>query len=147
MSDRRMTELRVVRILRRSAHIIWASPGSLLGLLAAALTLMGGGSIACVDHTLECHGGFARWCLERRPFRARAMTLGHVILGRDPAALDATREHERVHVRQYERWGPLFIPAYLACSLYLWLRRRQPYWDNPFEVEAYASDRERGDDE
>jgi hypothetical protein len=71
------------------------------------------------------------------------MTLGHVILGRDTAALAATREHERVHVRQYERWGPLFIPAYLGCSLYLWLRRRDPYYDNPFEVEAYEGDRGR----
>jgi hypothetical protein len=41
-----------------------------------------------------------------------------------------------VHVRQYERWGPLFVPAYLVSSLVLWLRGRDPYWDNPFEVEA-----------
>jgi hypothetical protein len=138
-----VTELRIVRIVRRAARIVWASPGSLLGLSAAALALLGGGALARVDHTLECHGGFARWLLDRRPFRARAMTLGHVILGRDAVSLAATREHERVHVRQYERWGPLFIPAYLGCALYLWLRGRHPYWDNPFEVEAYALDRQR----
>jgi hypothetical protein len=138
-----MMELRVVRIVRRAVLIIWASPGSLLGLSAALLALLGGGALTRLDHTLECHGGFARWLLSRPPFRARAMTLGHIILARDPAALAATREHERVHVRQYERWGPLFIPAYVSCSLYLWLRRRDPYWDNPFEVEAYEFDRQR----
>ena len=45
-----------------------------------------------------------------------ALTLGHVVLGVSQAALDDTRAHERVHVAQYERWGPLFLPAYLAAS-------------------------------
>jgi hypothetical protein len=52
--------------------------------------------------------------------------------------LDFCRSHELVHVRQYERWGVLFIPAYLLCSLVLWLTGRDPYRDNPFEREAYA---------
>jgi hypothetical protein len=66
------------------------------------------------------------------------MTLGHTVLGRTPADLACTREHELVHVAQYERWGPLFIPAYLGASAWLWLRGRHPYWDNPFEKEAYG---------
>jgi hypothetical protein len=41
-------------------------------------------------------------------------------------------------VRQYERWGPLFLPLYLGYSLVLWLQRRDPYLENPFEVEAYG---------
>lgn len=133
----------IAHVALRLALIIWASPASILGLLAAGAALLGGGGVDRVGHTLECHGGFARWLLARRPFRARAMTLGHVILARDAAALAATREHERVHVRQYERWGPFFIPAYLGCSLYLWLRGRHPYYDNPFEFEAYEHDRLR----
>jgi hypothetical protein len=28
-------------------------------------------------------------------------------------------------------------PAYLLCSLALWLAGRRPYRDNPFEREAY----------
>lgn len=72
------------------------------------------------------------------PIAASAMTLGHVVLGRTPAALDISREHELVHVRQYELWGPLFVPAYLACSLWLWLRGGNAYFDNPFEKEAYS---------
>jgi hypothetical protein len=66
-----------------------------------------------------------------------AMTLGHTVIGRTTAALDLSRRHELVHVRQYERWGPLFIPAYLICSLWLRLAGRDAYRDNPFEVEAF----------
>ncbi|MHC4946851.1 MAG: hypothetical protein ACYTG1_01120 [Planctomycetota bacterium] len=66
------------------------------------------------------------------------MTLGHVVIGRSSAALEQSRLHERVHVRQYERWGPFFIPAYLVSSLVSLLRGRRPYRDNIFEREAYA---------
>ena len=58
-------------------------------------------------------------------------------LARTPADLDRTRAHELVHVRQYERWGPLFVPAYLLSSAYFLIRGCDPYLDNPFEREAY----------
>lgn len=67
------------------------------------------------------------------------MTLGHVILGQSREVLAAIRAHELVHVRQYERWGPLFLPAYGLCALWQCIRGRHGYWDNPFEREAYAS--------
>lgn len=73
---------------------------------------------------------------------ALAITFGHVVLGQTDAALDISHRHELVHVRQYERWGPLFGPAYLLCSLVLWIIGRRPYRDNPFEVEAFAADGE-----
>ena len=38
---------------------------------------------------------------------------------------------------QYEKWGPLFLLLYGSASLYLWLSRRDPYLENPFEKEAY----------
>ena len=66
-----------------------------------------------------------------------ALTLGHTVLGQTDAALDISRDHEMVHVRQFERWGPLMGPAYLGCSLALWLMGRRPYHDNPFERQAY----------
>jgi hypothetical protein len=66
------------------------------------------------------------------------MTLGHVVIGRDRDCLDHSRAHERIHVRQAERWGPLFIPAYLLASLFAKLRGRDAYRDNPFEREAYG---------
>ena len=44
--------------------------------------------------------------------------------------------HERVHVEQYERWGPLFFLAYPLSSLWQILHGRSPYWDNHFEIQA-----------
>ena len=72
-----------------------------------------------------------------------ALTLGHVIWGQTSAALDVSREHEWVHVRQYERWGPFFIPAYLWCSVWLRIQGRNAYLENPFEREAFELDRLR----
>lgn len=122
---------------------LWASPASLLGLGLGASGLPTGTRFRRVGRTLEIYGGLIKWLLERTPVRAAAMTLGHVIIGQDAEMLDRCREHELVHVRQYERWGPFFIPAYLSCSVWLWLRGRNAYLDNPFEVEAYESDMAR----
>ena len=41
-------------------------------------------------------------------------------------------------MRQCERWGPLFLPAYLLASLAVYLRGGRAYRDNPFEREAYG---------
>ena len=120
---------------------LWVLPTSLLGLLflpPVLLTRRGGAQV--VGGVLELHGGVVELFLRRCTLLrggASAMTLGHVVLGRDRALLDLTRAHERVHVRQCERWGPLFIPAYLAASLLVLLRGGRPYEDNPFEREAY----------
>ena len=119
---------------------IWAAPATLLGLLVVAIACLTGGSARVIRGVLEVHGGFATSFLRRGlPFvgSGAAMTLGHVILGQDSRCLEASREHEHVHVRQYERWGPFFLPAYFSASLILWLRGRDPYYDNPFEREAY----------
>jgi hypothetical protein len=70
------------------------------------------------------------------------MTLGHIVVAIDQFALDSTRYHERIHVHQCERWGPLFIPAYLTASVYQWLRGRNAYRDNPFERQAFAATRQ-----
>jgi hypothetical protein len=53
-----------------------------------------------------------------------------VILGASEADLDAARGHEQVHVRQYERWGPFFLPAYLASSAWQLACGRRCYRDN-----------------
>jgi hypothetical protein len=79
--------------------------------------------------------------LERWPWPKggiSAITFGDLILGRNAAALDACRVHEQVHVRQAHRWGPLFLPAYLGASAWVWWRGGHAYLDNPFEVEAYG---------
>jgi hypothetical protein len=69
-----------------------------------------------------------------------AITFGHVVLGCDGGALEWTRTHERVHVGQYERWGPFFVPAYLAASLWACFRGRHFYLDNVFERQARAKE-------
>jgi hypothetical protein len=117
---------------------LWASPWTALGLLIGMLGLLTGGGVQIRCGVIEFHGGAVRWVLQRFPLHPAAMTLGHVVLGRVAAGLDVCRPHELVHVRQYERWGPFFIPAYLACSGYIWLRGGDAYRDNPFEREAYA---------
>jgi hypothetical protein len=68
------------------------------------------------------------------------MTLGHVVLAQDQRSLIASRKHERVHVAQYERWGPLMIPLYLISSGAAGLSGKHPYWDNRFEREAFAEE-------
>ena len=126
----------------RAVVYAWTLPTTTVGLLFLPLALLSRkGEARVVDGVLELHGGpvafFLRRCTLLRG-GASAMTLGHVVLGRDARLLDLTRAHERVHVRQCERWGPLFIPAYLLASALVLLRGGRPYEDNPFEREAYA---------
>lgn len=119
--------------------VIWSSPATLLGVCIGTLGLVSGGTCQRMGRVLEFHGGLVTWFLRKLPLvgGAAAMTLGHVVLGRSRDDLDIARDHELVHVRQYERWGPFFLPAYLLCSLVLWLRGKNAYLDNPFEQEAY----------
>lgn len=126
--------------LRRALAYVWASPTTAVGLLLLPLALVTGGGVQVVRGVIEVYGGavavLLRWGTLLKG-GATAMTLGHVVLGLDRAALERTRAHERVHVRQAERWGPLFVPAYLVASVLVWLRGGHAYRDNPFEREAY----------
>ena len=123
----------------RIVRIIWAAPTSVLGLVVIAA---GGWRVRLriVDGVIEAHGPVLAWLLTRgTPIGASALTLGHVVIGRDATALDATRAHERVHVRQCEIWGPLFVPAYLIASIVAVLRGRHFYFGNTFEIEAFLT--------
>jgi|WetSurMetagenome_2_1015567.scaffolds.fasta_scaffold277680_3 hypothetical protein len=125
------------RVVLRPLVYLWAFPTTLLGLLLAGLSLASRGRVARVAGTIEVHGGWASHLLERlMPRGADALTLGHVVVGQDAGSLERQREHERVHVRQCERWGPLFVPAYACASLWAWARGGDPYLDNPFEREV-----------
>ena len=126
-----------MRRLRLCLAVVWAAPASVLGLVLGLLALVSGGVLRRCGRVIEIHGGLAAKFLESFPGEPIAMTLGHTVVGRTAAALDITRQHELVHVRQYERWGPLLIPSYLACSLGLWLVGRDPYRENPFEKQAF----------
>lgn len=112
---------------------LWASPNTLIGLLLGVLLLLLGARWRRKGGVFEI-APLKRRRKSRWPFTA--ITLGHVILCSHPDELARLRAHERVHVRQYERWGPFFLPAYLLAGAWQWLRGRRAYWDNPFEVEA-----------
>jgi hypothetical protein len=116
----------------------WAAPNTLLGLLAIALTSPGA-RVALVEGVLESHGPLLGWALAHLvpiPGGAAALTLGHVVLGRDARTLERTRAHERAHVAQYERWGPAFLPTYALASVWAVLRGGHFYRDNAFERAA-----------
>lgn len=118
----------------------WASPATALGLAVAAVAIGCGATVRRNDGVLEVAGGWlarssARWPLARG---FCAITLGHVVLGRDHAVLAQCRAHEHVHVRQYERWGPAFLLLYAGSSLWESLRGNAPYRDNHFERQARA---------
>jgi hypothetical protein len=117
---------------------VWAAPVSVLGLVLGVLACRHG-RLAVVDGAIEAHGPLLRWGLRHLvPFDrgASAITFGHVVLGADAQALERTRAHERIHVRQYERWGLFLLPAYVVASGAAWLRGGHAYLDNRFEVEA-----------
>jgi hypothetical protein len=119
---------------------LWVLPNSVLGLLSFALGLLAGARGRWVDGVLEVSGPGVCALLELMPARhpIAAITLGHVVLGRDPGCLERTRAHERVHVGQYQRWGPAFLPAYLLASLLARLSGGDAYLDNRFERQAYG---------
>jgi len=134
------TVSRFLTTLLRLLRYLWALPATLLGLVFVPLAWLSGGTVRPVQGVLEIQGGLAAAFLRRGlPLGpAAAMTLGHVILACDQRCLDRSRRHEHVHVRQYERWGPLMLPLYLAASGVLYLRGLDPYRDNPFEREAFG---------
>lgn len=117
---------------------LWAAPCSAVGVVLAVVLLTLGGkarwSSGALEVTYRDHlangGKFAR----RLPFRG--IVFGHVILAVTGEELETIGPHERVHVQQYERWGPLFFLAYGASSFWQIIHGRSPYWYNHFEVQA-----------
>jgi hypothetical protein len=111
------------RALSLLVRYVWALPNTVVGLLFVLTAMLPRGRMQVIDGVLEAHGplicGILRHCVPI-PGGASAITFGHVVLARDSWSLDTTRAHERVHVRQYEIWGPAFIPAYLIAGCGLW---------------------------
>lgn len=132
-----MTQL--VKALARA----WAAPYTAIGLLLGLFVVLAGGRMQLRQGALEFSGGRLGRLMAAlpRPWCVCAITLGHVILGTDQAVLATVREHEQVHVRQYERWGIFFGPAYLLSSLIQLVLGRRPYRDNRFEREAFLEGR------
>ena len=129
-----------LRIALQCLRYLWAAPYTALGLVLGLVGMLLGGRWGVYRGVMEFHAGALGHLISRlpQPFCFSAMTLGHVILAVNGRELVQLRPHEHVHVRQYERWGPLFLPAYLASSLLQLLRGRDPYRENHFERQAFA---------
>lgn len=120
--------------------LLWASPCSAVGIVLACIPLLAGGRAKWSSGALEVTyresqagcGKLAR----KLPFRG--IVFGHVILAVTREELRIISPHERVHVQQYGRWGPLFFFAYGASSIWQLIRGRSAYWDNHFEIQARA---------
>lgn len=115
------------RLAARILGMAWASPCTVLGLLAGAIGLPFGAHAHWSRR--ECAVVFHRW-----PWGpGGAMTLGNAIL-HTGHSLDETcvtyahraghcvdpmivlGDHERAHVYQYMALGPLFLPLYFLCG-------------------------------
>lgn len=131
------TTMSITTVLR----YIWASPASAIGICAACFAGLVGAKVKRVSGVLEVSLAPRSAALNNAvaclPFAA--ITLGHIVIARSAQQQSALRQHERVHVAQYELWGPLFLLAYPLESLLQWLSGRRPYLDNRFEMAARAA--------
>ena len=121
------------------ARYVWAAPNTVIGLALVSLGLLSGATLQVVSGVLEASGGLLNMLLRYAvPIDGgvAAITFGHVVIARDHHSLNATRAHERVHVRQYEIWGPFFIPAYLVAGAWAAVNGRGAYDGNYFEEDA-----------
>jgi hypothetical protein len=105
---------------------VWTSPNTLLGIALGLLTFQ---MPRVADGALifdRAPRGLT-WLLPR--FGRTAMTVGFVIVSAERVE-GTLLAHERHHIRQYRRWGPLFIPVYLALAIVYGYRR------HPMELAA-----------
>ena len=133
-------------IMLQLLGILWASPNTLLGLMLGGIGLCFGGKVQRRGKAIEFYDGGVKWIVQRMP-RGQfvlAFTLGHCVLGQSADSLDRSRAHEAVHIAQFERWGPFFLPAYFLSSVYMWCTGRRFYRDNHFEQEAYGDHKSEG---
>lgn len=114
---------------------------SCVGILVLPFVLASGGTVSFVSGIIEAEGGILAPVLSRifPCFPIDAIAVGHVVLGYSRESIIRCRLHERIHVRQYELWGPIFPVLYLASSLMAIMRGKNPYRSNIFEQEAFSA--------
>lgn len=134
--------------LAKTAKFIWAAPCSFVGVVLGSCVLLLGGktklSLGALEFTFRESEAACGKLAKSLAFRA--ITFGHVIIAVTENELTYSRDHELVHVRQYERWGLAFFLAYPASSLWQLLRGRNAYWDNRFEIQARSLSPEASDE-
>jgi hypothetical protein len=125
----------------RVLSAIWVLPVALLGCAGVmAFVLLGWAQPVISEGALDvvATGPLALWMADRH---WGAFTFGPCIWywTEASAASEHTRCHEREHVRQYLRWGPLMLIAYPIASVWVALRGGDFYRDNTFERAARAA--------
>ena len=123
------TTIRTVeKRLWKGCLYVWVGPWSFVGLGIGLLGLATGGRAQIRRGVVEFYGGAASRFLHLLPNgkHVLAFTLGHTIIGKDGSSLNRARDHEHIHVAQYEKWGPVMGPAYLLWSAYLWWDWQRP---------------------
>ena len=136
--------MNIQRLLLTLWRYLWPGLITLMFLPLAPLARATGGDFAWHTGVLEIWGGVVGKSLKKGiPLfgSVAAITLGHVVAGYSYACIQATRSHERVHVRQFERWGFLFPLVYWLAGTWCFLKGGRWYWDNPFEQEARAAEK------
>jgi hypothetical protein len=130
---------RGVERLLSPLHLLWALPGTVIGLALGFASL----TTPRLDEgvlVFESERGFAG-LLKRRGYTA--ITFGQVITCHGPLSA-GLRTHERVHVWQWTRGGPVFAALYLLEGLRCLVLRRKVYRDNLFERQARAAEARSG---
>jgi hypothetical protein len=122
----------------RQAAFIWSLPLGALGVLGALLfRLLGWGQLRLSDGALEiiARGPLARWMANNH---WAAFTLGWTIIywQEEFANHPSIRRHEREHIRQFLRFGPLMAVLYPLAGLLAAVGGGHFYRDNPFEKAA-----------
>lgn len=123
-----MTQM--LKLAAQAIRYAWAAPYTLLGI---GLALLLGLKVSHRGGALIFEGS-GSWL--GRPGPHVAVTLGHSIIASAPLPTSVLA-HELVHVHQYEQWGPLTVPVWVAGLVIGALRTGHPYVDNPLEREAY----------
>lgn len=125
--------------------VLWAAPVTAFGALLALPVVLFRGRMQIVHgptFAIVTRGPVADAMLRSHPFGVmNAMAIGHVVIAMHDGLSARVLVHELEHVRQAERWGPLFPFAYLASSAWAALRGKDAYWHNRFEVAARKAEK------
>jgi len=119
----------VLGLLRALAYV-WALPNTVLGIVFGVLAFQRP-RFAWGIVIFDGPSRGSTWAIGA--FDRSAVTLGHVVLSNRPLR-GRLLVHELHHVRQYERLGPLYLPAYLAIYAVTGYRR------HPFELAAWRAE-------
>lgn len=139
-AGRRWRSLRAGRLAGIVADVWLALPGDVMARLvmwACGIPAPTRSTDAAGTQVLVVEDARAAHYLDRQWIPVAAQTLGRYVFSRQRLS-DHSLAHEVEHVRQWQRLGPLFLPAYATASGLALLRRRHPYWDNRFEAWARA---------